>query len=90
MVLAGGTGRTLIEGTTVGQTTQGREWCFIGLEAAGYPASRHGDFPLRRGVMFMLQLGPLLLLEPRMQLGPLLKFEPLMQFGSLPQLEPGG
>ena len=42
------------EGTTVGQPTQGREWCFIGLEAAGYPASRHGDFPLRRGVMFIL------------------------------------
>ena len=41
------------EGTTVGQPTQGREWCFIGLEAAGYPASRHGDFPLRRGVMFI-------------------------------------
>ena len=38
------------EGTTVGQPTQGREWCFIGLEAAGYPASRHGDFPLRRGL----------------------------------------
>ena len=42
------------EGTTVGQPTQGREWCFIGLEAAGYPASRHGDFPLRRGVMFII------------------------------------
>ena len=42
------------EGTTVGQPTQGREWCFIGLEPAGYPASRHGDFPLRRGVMFIL------------------------------------
>ena len=41
------------EGTTVGQPTQGRERCFIGLEAAGYPASRHGDFPLRRGVMFI-------------------------------------
>ena len=41
------------EGTTVGQPTQGREWCFIGLEPAGYPASRHGDFPLRRGVMFI-------------------------------------
>ena len=41
------------EGTTVGQPTQGREWCFIGLESAGYPASRHGDFPLRRGVMFI-------------------------------------
>ena len=41
------------EGTTVSQPTQGREWCFIGLEAAGYPASRHGDFPLRRGVMFI-------------------------------------
>ena len=38
----------------------------------------------------MLQLGPLLLLEPRMQLEQLLKFEPLMQFESLPQLEPGG
>ena len=42
------------EGTAVGQPTQGREWCFIGLEAAGYPASRHGDFPLRRGVMFII------------------------------------
>ena len=41
------------EGTTVGQPTQGREWFFIGLEAEGYPASRHCDFPLRRGVMFM-------------------------------------
>ena len=41
------------EGTTVGQPTQGREWCFIGLEPAGYAASRHGDFPLRRGVMFI-------------------------------------
>ena len=44
------------EGTTVGQPTQGREWCFIGLESAGYPASRHGDFPLRRGVMFIYKL----------------------------------
>ena len=26
------------EGTTVGQPTQGTEWCFIGLGAAGYPA----------------------------------------------------
>ena len=42
------------EGTAVGQPTQGREWCFIGLEAAGYPASRHGDFPLRRGVMSII------------------------------------
>ena len=44
------------EGTTVGQPTQGREWCFIGLEAAGHPASRHGDFPLRRGVMFIYRV----------------------------------
>ena len=44
------------EGTAVGQPTQGREWCFIGLEAAGHPASRHGDFPLRRGVMFIVKL----------------------------------
>ena len=34
----------------VGQPTQGREWCFIGLEAAGHPASRHGDFPCAAGL----------------------------------------
>ena len=50
------------EGTTVGQPTQGREWCFIGLEAAGYPASRHGDFPPRRGVIFIRN--PEIVLDP--------------------------
>ena len=39
------------EGTTKGQPTQ-RGWGFIG-QAEGDPASRHGDFPLRRGVMFI-------------------------------------
>ena len=39
------------EGTTEGQPTQGGG--VSSAKAAGYPARRHGDFPLRRGVMFI-------------------------------------
>ena len=62
VVLAAGTGRAL-EGTAEGQLTQGGG--VSSAKAEGYLASRHGDFPLLRGVMFILSdldtAGPLLI-----------------------------
>ena len=52
MVLAVGTGRAL---RALPKANQPRgEGVISSAKAEGYPASRHGDFPLRRGVMFML------------------------------------
>ena len=59
MVLAVGTGRAL---RALPKAKQPRGGGVSSAKAEGYPASRHGDFPLRRGVMFifstmMLRLG---------------------------------
>ena len=47
MVLAVGTGRALPK------ANRPRGGGVSSAKAEGYPASRHGDFPLRRGVMFI-------------------------------------
>ena len=51
MVLAVGTGRALRALPKANQPRGGGG--VSSAKAEGYPASRHGDFPLRRGVMFI-------------------------------------
>ena len=50
MVLAVGTGRAL---RALPKANRPRGGGVSSAKAEGYPASRHGDFPLRRGVMFI-------------------------------------
>ena len=52
MVLAVGTGRALI---ALPKANRPRGGGVSSAKAEGYPASRHGDFPLRREVMFIFR-----------------------------------
>ena len=53
MVLAVGTGRAL---RALPKANRPRGGGVSSAKAEGYPASRHGDFPLRHGVVFIFMI----------------------------------